>query len=114
MTDRPKFDVSAVRERIVRVARHERKLSGAAAHDVGFHMTDWSGDLEVFLQFCENPGLMTDEEVDRMLGGFLFHVPNHLAAAGKLFNGWPVTDVFGVGAAVGKLRRRSWYRKKRK
>jgi hypothetical protein len=41
---------------------------------------------------------MSDAEVDELLRCFLLHVPNHVAAAGKLFTGVPVTDVFGVGA----------------
>jgi hypothetical protein len=36
--------------------------------------------------------------VNRLVLGFLAHVPNHLAAASKLLTGIPVTDIFGVGA----------------
>jgi hypothetical protein len=41
---------------------------------------------------------MSDAEVSELLIGFLVHVPNHVAAASKLYTDVPVTDIFGVGA----------------
>jgi hypothetical protein len=46
---------------------------------------------------------MSDAEVSEMLMGFLVHVPNHLAAASKLYTGMPVTDIFGVNATSEKI-----------
>ena len=74
------------------------KLSPEAADDVAFHMTDWLNDLAAYLQLCAEPDKRSDAEVSELLTDFLVHVPNHLAAAGKLYTGIPVTDVFQVGA----------------
>ena len=41
---------------------------------------------------------MSDAEVSQLLISFLVHVPNHVAAASKLYTDIPVTDIFGVGA----------------
>jgi len=94
----PKFDSQAVRARIAEVARRERELPEAVADDVAFHMTDWLDDLEAYARFCADPDGMPNAEVARLLDGFLIHVPNHIAAAGKLYADVPVTDIFGVGA----------------
>ena len=87
-----------IRARIMEVGCREAELPEAVARDVAFHMTDWLDDLAAFNRFCANPGAMTDEEVSRLLIQFLVHVPNHLAAACKLYTDIPVTDIFGVGA----------------
>ena len=41
---------------------------------------------------------MSDAEVGQLLTDFLVHVPNHVAAASKLYTGVPVTDIFHVRA----------------
>lgn len=74
------------------------ELPESVADDVAFHMTDWLDDLGRFAQFCTEPDKWKDQEVEEMLLSFLIHVPNHVAAASKLLTGFPVTDVFGVGA----------------
>ena len=61
-------------------------------------MTDWLDDLEEYRSFATDPATLSDEEVNELLIRFLIHVPNHLAAASKLFNDMAVTDVFSVGA----------------
>ncbi len=61
-------------------------------------MTDWADDLEALFDFYKNPQSMGDEELSRLLAHVLIHVPNHLAAAAKLFADAPVKDIFGVGA----------------
>jgi hypothetical protein len=43
---------------------------------------------------------MPDAEVGKLLTDFLVHVPNHVAAAGRLYTGIPVTDTFGVSATT--------------
>lgn len=93
-----KFNEQAIRARITEVAHRDMGLPDGVAEDVAFHMTDWLDDLEAYARFCADPGSMSDEAVGEMLTGFLVHVPNHLAAAGKLYTGIPVTDVFGVDA----------------
>jgi hypothetical protein len=92
-----KFDAQAVRTRITEVARRDRAFS-QSADEVAFHMSDWLDDLEAYCRFCAEPGKMSDVEVSRVLTDFLLHVPNHVAAASKLYAGVPVTDIFGVGA----------------
>jgi len=87
-----------VRARIRGVACRQAELPEAVANDVAFHMTDWLANLEAYHRFCTNPDALPDSEVNRLLVEFLVHVPNHLAAAGKLYTDIPVTDVFGVDA----------------
>jgi hypothetical protein len=94
----PKFDPQAVRARIAEVARREMELSGKVSDDVAFHMTDWLDDLDAYSRFCADPRGMSDAEVCELLTDFLVHVPNHVAAASKLYADVPVTDIFGVGA----------------
>lgn len=74
------------------------ELPEAVANDVAFHMTDCLEDLDAYHRFCADPGSVSDAELSRLLLQFLLHVPNHLAAASKLYAGVPVTDAFGVGA----------------
>jgi hypothetical protein len=93
-----KFDSVAVRARIAEVARRDAGLPDAVADDVAFHMTDWLEDLEAYVRFCAHPNKMSDEDVSELLSDLLVHVPNHVAAASKLYTGVPVTDIFGVGA----------------
>ncbi len=94
------FEINSVlvRERIRHVALSEAGLSEAVANDVAFHMTDWLKDLEAFYSFCVSPQGVPDETVSDLLIRFLVHVPNHLAAASKLYMDIPVTDVFNVGS----------------
>lgn len=92
------FNAEAVRARIEEVAKSEAELAAAVAWDVAFHMTDWLEDLAAYVAFCRNPTQPTSAQVNKLLIDFLVHVPNHLAAASKLFAEMPVTDVFGVGA----------------
>ena len=50
---------------------------------------------------CPRPCVSTEWTPRRrgqtFLGGYICHVPNHLAAC-KLYSGFPVSDVFGVSA----------------
>lgn len=74
----------------------KRGLTQQESFDSGFHMTDWIDDLEAFYSFCQNPDSYSDEELDKMLTQFLIHVPNHLAAAAKIYAGQTVSDVFEI------------------
>ena len=89
-----------IHRRIEAVAQKESELSASAAWDVAFHMTDWLDDLRAYYEFCERPESLSDEQLDKMLMAFLMHVPNHVAAAGKLYTDIPVTDIFKVGATA--------------
>jgi hypothetical protein len=92
------FDKTLIRERIKEVAIRENDLPEGVADDIAFHMTDWIEDLEQYVGFCTNPSKITNQELDHLLMAFLIHVPNHIAAASKLFTELPVRDIFGVGA----------------
>lgn len=92
------FNSETIRARISEVGLREMSLSESAAADVAFHMTDWLTDFEAYHRFCSDPSGLSDAEVSLLLTQFLVHVPNHLAAASKLYTNVPVTDVFGVGA----------------
>ena len=93
-----KIDPVAVEARIREVALRQAELPDSVADDVAFHMTDWLDDLQAFSQFCADPSRLSDAEVSELLTDFLVHVPNHVAAAGKLYTGVPVTDIFQIGA----------------
>ncbi len=92
------FDEKLIQQRIESVACKELGLSPQVAKQVAFHMTDWLDDLSAFSNFCANPVSLSDEAAQKMLMNFLLHVPNHLAAATKLYTGGPVKDVFEIGA----------------
>lgn len=92
------IDGAAVRERIYHLALRDSGLPESVARDVAFHMTDWLSDLESYVAFCQNPRTYSDAAAARLLLQFLVHVPNHLAAASKLYADIPVSDVFEVGA----------------
>lgn len=95
-----KIDPARLSQRIEHVAIVEAGLTAAIAREVAFHLTDWLDDLEEYRAFATDPAKLTDEEVNELLIRFLIHVPNHLAAARKLFIDMAVTDVFGVGATT--------------
>ena len=73
-------------------------MESSSIDDAVFHMTDWLEDLNAWHTFCENPGSLSNDELQNLLMEFLVHVPAHVAAAGKLITGLPVEDVFEVGA----------------
>jgi hypothetical protein len=102
-TDQPqekamRFDIDAICQRIIEVGMHKANLPEAVAQQVAFHVTDWLRDLSEFHDFCSGPECWSDEKLNSLLLAFLCHVPNHLAAAAKLYADLPVTDVFDVGA----------------
>ena len=94
-----KYDEKKIRETII-AALKDSDMQPTEISDAAFHMTDWLGDLEEWTLFCENPDSLSREKVQDLLIGFLIHVPNHIAAASKLVNDIPVTDIFNVGATT--------------
>jgi len=96
----PTFEPTKIAARIEQAARVEAELTAEQAQDVAFHMTDWLGDLSAYVEFCRSPGSYSPEQVNKLLIAFLVHVPNHLAAAAKLYADFPVTDIFNVGAVA--------------
>jgi hypothetical protein len=92
------FDEREIASRIASAAADEMQLPRSVANDVAFHMTDWLGDLEALVRFYRDPGALSSAKAAEILTSFLVHAPNHIAAAAKLFTGFPVADVFQVGA----------------
>jgi len=99
MTDRAmNFDEREIAARIAAAAEECMELPTPVARDVAFHMTEWLDDLEALLAFYNEPGALSPDDALEVLTKFLVHAPNHIAAAAKLLTGFPVADVFCVGA----------------
>lgn len=94
------FDIDMICRRIEEIGIGKMELSQGTAREVAFHMTDWLDDLSTFYDFCAAPKRLSDKKVNTMLLAFLCHVPNHVAAAAKLYADMPVTDIFDVGATT--------------
>jgi hypothetical protein len=97
------LDYQAVRAAIVNAIAESDETGSYSPQqidDIAFHMTDWLGELEDFATFCANPSSYSTEEVIKILMAFLYHVPNHIAAAAKQYLDSPVRDIFGVGAVA--------------
>ena len=92
------YDPDTIRARIEETLSEIEFEPRPLIHDVAFHMTDWLEDLGRWHRFCAQPDSMDAAEVNELLHEFLLHVPNHLAAASKLFLDIPVADIFEVGA----------------
>jgi hypothetical protein len=89
--------------KIAKAFRHNRRLPEYVASELAFHLADWIADLhelnELFARKRWNP-----VQAQRIISGFVVHVPNHLAAAHRILFGDPITDVFGLGAVKGTGR----------
>jgi hypothetical protein len=72
------------------------------AHDIAFHLTDWHSDAGFIVAVLLYPERFTAEEIRDGVEGFVVHAPNHVAAAAKL-GGYPVADIFEVGALDGNI-----------
>ena len=83
------------------VAAAYPELAVERAYDVAFHLSDWRADAAFLLALSLEPGRFTPAEVRAGLEAFLIHAPNHVAAAATLA-GWPVSDIFEVGALDGE------------
>ena len=92
------FNAQVIRDCVARAAVAEAELSPQVAQDVALHMTDWLADLQTFVRFCQSPETFSSGQVNELLIAFLIHVPNHVAAAAKLYVDLPVTDIFSVGS----------------
>ena len=79
------------------VARAYPHLSAETASELAFHLSDWREDAAFIVALALSPERFTAEEIEDGLTAFLVHAPNHVAAAAKL-GGWPVADIFELGA----------------
>lgn len=92
--------VRHARDRLTRVVEsegHSKKVAG----DVAFHMTDWLHDLHDLLDVLDPHSRPTDAEVTKVLRDFLVHVPEHVAAAAKLYLSRGICDTFGLSVCEG-------------
>ena len=71
------------------------------ARDIAFHLTDWQSNAAFIIAVILFPERFTPEEIRSGVIQFIAHAPNHTAAAAKL-GGFPVTDVFEIGALDGR------------
>lgn len=67
------------------------------AREIAFHLVDWHSEAAFLVAVQLYPEKFTKREIVHGIKNLLVHAPNHLAAAAKLA-GWPVEDVFGIGA----------------
>src|SRR5688500_844078 len=72
-------------------------IPAAQARDAAVHMSDWKADMDKWSADWANPDGFDDEELRRVIYGFLIHCPNHINAAAKLLGRGPVEDLVGVG-----------------
>jgi hypothetical protein len=72
------------------------------AKDIGFHLSDWHADAAFLVAVHLFPERFTPAEISAGIGNFLVHAPNHVAAAAALY-GYPVDDIFEVGALDGPM-----------
>jgi hypothetical protein len=91
-TARKKTLVRKLGESFERIAEGSKRVNKQRRRDFVFHMTDWEEDLFRLAQFYASPARYTARETDRLLSGFLYHAPNHLAQAARL--GEFFSDVF--------------------
>ncbi len=84
---------------IAAALRSESGYAKQRAADIAFHLTDWHTDAAFIVALHLYPERFTPAEIEAGGQAFLFHAPNHVAAAAALF-GHPVQDIFEVGAVV--------------
>ena len=85
-----------VKERIA-AAFAANELEPGVVEDIAFHMTDWKENLEELVELYEKVERLSDEQIRKIVIGFLAHVPNHVAAAKKLVGLGPIEAVFEIG-----------------
>jgi hypothetical protein len=78
----------------------ENELEKERAEEIGFHISDWHAEAAFLVAAHLFPERFTPAEISRGILGFLIHAPNHVAAAAAL-RGFPVQDIFEVGALDG-------------
>lgn len=85
-----------IKERIQK-AFQESGENEKVAHDIAFHLTDWTHNLKNLVELYSNINNASSDEIRSIVIQFLVHVPNHLNAAMKLSGVGNVEDVFEVG-----------------
>ena len=85
-----------VKQRIA-AAFAANELESSVAEDIAFHMTDWKENLEELVGLYDNVERLSDEQIRKIIIGFLAHAANHIAAAKKQIGLGPIEDIFKVG-----------------
>jgi hypothetical protein len=98
--ERLRGDVSNNNTRDTFIAALTPRYGNDVAGEIAFHLADWNSDAAFILAMHLHPEQFTAEQIQQGVEGFLCHVPNHTAAAAKL-GGYPVEDIFEVGALDG-------------
>lgn len=91
------FDGEFIIQERIAAAFEEVTENRTVAHDIGFHMTDWLGDVKELIKVYSHIENLSHEEIRGFVCRFVAHVPNHLNAAAKLSGMGKVEDVFKVG-----------------
>ena len=92
------FNTNSIRTKIEEALRASGYISDENTRQISEHFTVWLDDLSALCRFYQQPENYENETVEEILIDFLFHAPDHLAAAKKLLTGTGVSDVFKVGA----------------
>ncbi len=92
-----KYETDKIEKALIN-AFNDLELDSASIDEAVFHMTDWLSDLQELNAFFEDPESLTPEKASELLIDFLVHAPAHIVAASKLVTGFPVSDVFNIGA----------------
>src|SRR5688572_15123223 len=100
-----RLSLSGDKEFHAAVVRAHPGLATERAGDLAFHLSDWREDGAFLVALALAPERFTPKEVEDGIMAFLIHAPNHVAAAAKLA-GWPVADIFDVGALDTAFERR--------
>jgi len=80
----------------------EDEFAEERAQDIGFHLSDWHAEAAFLVAAHLFPDRFTPAEISAGISAFLIHAPNHVAAAAALY-GYPVEDIFEVGALDGPV-----------
>ena len=70
---------------IAAALRSESGYSEERARDIAFHLTDWHSDAAFIAALHLFPERFTPAEIEACVWSFLYHAPNHVAAAAALF-----------------------------
>lgn len=92
------FNPNQVRAKLQEALQASGYISNDNARQIAEHFTIWMGDLTALCRLYQHPENFENEQVEEILIDFLFHAPDHLAAAKKLLTGSGVSDIFKVGA----------------
>ena len=96
--DNINLDKAKIKLTLENALKKSKTYTEQECHDIVFHMTDWLNDLVYLFKLYENPDSYKHKKIVDILGYFLVHVPNHIAAAAKIMLDQPVEDIFKIGA----------------